>query len=402
MGKTTFDQQLIDTLPQLETPFYFYDMGLLQATLDAAVNAAGRYDFHLHYALKANFNPRVLKLIKEAGFGADCVSGNEVKKAIETGFSPDKIVFAGVGKSDKEIRYALEQGIFAFNVESIQELEVINELSAELGVTASVALRINPNVDANTHHYITTGLDENKFGIMQWELPDCVEMLQASSHLKLIGVHFHVGSQILDMEVFRSLCVKANEINQWFEERGYRLQVINVGGGLGIDYQKPDEYPMPDFEVYFEIFDRFLERKEGQEVHFELGRSLVGQSGSLFSRVLYVKNGIKKNFLVLDAGMTELMRPALYQAYHKIEWIESPLSRSEEQNVANENQLNYDVVGPICESSDCFGKEVLLPESKRGDIIVIRSTGAYGEVMASHYNLREEIRFVYSDELDRS
>lgn len=389
MEKSTFDQRLLSTLSDQETPFYYYDLGLLQSTLEAATVSADRYGFHLHYALKANFNPRILQLIKSAGIGADCVSGNEVKKALEIGFLAEKIVFAGVGKSDKEIRYALEQGIFAFNVESIQELSVINDLAAELGVTAAVALRINPNVDANTHHYITTGLDENKFGIMQGDLPSCIEVLQTSPFLRLIGVHFHVGSQILDMEVFRSLCVKANEVNQWFDERGYRLQVINVGGGLGIDYQRPDEVPIPDFAAYFEVFHRFLDRKEGQEVHFELGRSLVGQCGSLFSRVLYVKNGIKKNFLVLDAGMTELMRPALYQAYHKIEWVGDAKERLE--------KLHYDVVGPICESSDCFGKEVLLPESKRGDMIAIRSAGAYGEVMASRYNLREEIRFVYND-----
>lgn len=388
MGKSTFDQRLLATLSDQETPFYYYDLELLKSTLDVATVSADRYGFHLHYALKANFNPRILELIKSAGIGADCVSGNEVKKALEIGFPSEKIVFAGVGKSDKEIRHALQHGIFAFNVESIQELSVINDLAAEQGVIASVALRINPNVDANTHHYITTGLDENKFGIMQGDLPVCIEVLQESAHLRLIGVHFHVGSQIMDMEVFRSLCVKANEVNQWFDERGYRLQVINVGGGLGIDYQRPDESPIPDFEAYFEVFNRFLERKEGQEVHFELGRSLVGQCGSLFSRVLYVKNGIKKNFLVLDAGMTELMRPALYQAYHKIERIGDAEGRK---------NLHYDVVGPICESSDCFGKEVLLPESQRGDMIVLRSAGAYGEVMASRYNLREEIRFVYTD-----
>src|SRR5690554_3938436 len=394
MRKLAAEQSLKTALPELETPFYYYDLSLLQDTLSAARGAAGKYGFHLHYAFKANFNDRVLDLIRQAGFGADCVAGNEVRKAVEMGFSPDQIVFAGVGKSDKEIRYALSQDIFAFNVESMQELEVINQLAGEVGKMASVALRVNPNVDAQTHHYITTGLDENKFGIMQDDLPACISLLDQCKNLHLIGVHFHVGSQISDLDVFKSLCVKANEINHWFDERGHRLQVINVGGGLGIDYQDPDKNSIPDFEAYFSIFHRFLDLKDGQEVHFELGRSLVGQCGSLFSRVLYVKNGIKKNFLVLDAGMTELMRPALYQAYHKIEVFGKSL------NADGSDGVRYDVVGPICESSDCFGKEVLLPESFRGDVIVIRSAGAYGEVMSSRYNLREEIRYVYSDSLN--
>lgn len=393
MNKFAFSERLNLALPHLETPFYYYDMELLKATLDAAVMASKPYNFHIHYALKANFNDRVLDAVRDAGVGADCVAGNEVKKAIEKGFSPKQIVFAGVGKSDKEINYALSQDILAFNVESLQELTVINELATKMGKKASVSVRINPNVDAHTHHYITTGLDENKFGILQDDLPACLKIVEECPAVDLIGVHFHVGSQITDMNVFKSLCVKANEINDWFDERGTRLKVINVGGGLGIDYQQPDEHPIPDFATYFGIFNQFLNLKDKQEVHFELGRSLVAQCGSLFSRVLYVKNGIKKNFLVLDAGMTELMRPALYQAYHKIERFTSVANNSELVEV------RYDVVGPICESSDCFGKEVLLPQSSRGDVVVIRSAGAYGEVMSSRYNLRDEIRYVYSDKL---
>ncbi|MDM1294067.1 diaminopimelate decarboxylase [Sphingobacterium sp. N143] len=373
-----------------ETPFYYYDMDVLAKTLEAAHVAAQKRGFHVHYALKANFNDAVLKAVQRIGFGADCVSGNEVKKAIECGFDPQNITFAGVGKSDKEISYALDHHIFAFNVESIQELEVINELASKHGVKANVALRINPNVDAHTHHYITTGLDENKFGIPNADLEKCASVLKKCDFIELVGLHFHVGSQITDMTVFKSLCVKVNEWKNWFEERGTQIRVLNVGGGLGIDYKNPDGNTIPDFEAYFDIFDRFLERKPNQEVHFELGRALVAQCGNLISRVLYVKNGVKKNFLVLDAGMTELMRPALYQAYHKIENISA---------AASDEPINYDVVGPICESSDCFGKEVPLPVSKRGDLIAIRSAGAYGEVMASRYNLREEIRFVYSDQL---
>ncbi|HAE68164.1 MULTISPECIES: diaminopimelate decarboxylase [Sphingobacterium] len=373
-----------------ETPFYYYDLHVLNKTLEAAHAASHKRGFHVHYALKANFNDELLKAIQAVGFGADCVSGNEVKKAIECGFDSKKVTFAGVGKSDKEINYALDQNIFAFNVESIQELEVINELASKKGVKANVALRINPNVDAHTHHYITTGLDENKFGVPNADLEKCAAVLKKCESIELVGLHFHVGSQITDMTVFKSLCVKVNEWKNWFEERGTQIRVLNVGGGLGIDYKNPDGNTIPDFEAYFDIFDRFLERTAQQEVHFELGRALVAQCGSLVSRVLYVKNGVKKNFLVLDAGMTELMRPALYQAYHKIENISA---------VDTVESINYDVVGPICESSDCFGKEVPLPVSKRGDLIAIRSAGAYGEVMASRYNLREEIRFVYSNQL---
>ncbi|MBE8714277.1 diaminopimelate decarboxylase [Sphingobacterium hungaricum] len=382
----TLTKEEVEQLAQLGTPAYYYDLPLLEQTLDAAKTAAEKRNFHVHYALKANFNERLLSLIQSKGFGADCVSGNEVQKSIDLGFAPDKITFAGVGKADKEILTALRHDIFAFNVESIEELEVINSLAGEVGVKANVSLRINPNVDAHTHHYITTGLDENKFGVPNSELEIAASILRKCENLTLVGLHFHIGSQIVDLNVFKSLCVKVNEWKNWFEERGTTIKVLNVGGGLGIDYHNPDTNAIPDFEAYFEIFDKFLERTPKQEVHFELGRALVAQCGTLLSRVLFTKSGIKKNFLILDAGMTELMRPALYQAFHKIERV---------GDVEGAESLNYDVVGPICESSDCFGKEVLLPKSKRGDLIAIRSAGAYGEVMASKYNLREEIRYLY-------
>lgn len=375
-----------DKLAASETPYYYYDLLLLQRTLTACADAANVYNFHVHYAMKANFNIEVLKKIKGAGFGADCVSGGEVRRAIETGFEKGKVVFAGVGKSDKEINNALDQDIFCFNVESIQELEVINELAGGKSKRARVAIRINPNVDAHTHHNITTGLDENKFGINSWDLPLCADTLKRCSNLDFIGIHFHIGSQITNLDVYKNLCVRVNEFASWFEDKGFTVKVLNVGGGLGIDYHNPEEQ-IPDFAAYFKIFKEFLEVRPNQEVHFELGRALVGQCSSLVSKVLYVKNGKKKNFIVLDAGMTELMRPALYQAYHKIENISRPVS---------DTAVKYDVVGPICESTDCFGKEVELPETFRNDFIALRSTGAYGEVMASHYNLRDEIRSVYS------
>ena len=381
-----FNSAITNKFKDLETPFYYYDMGILRQTLEACTNASAKYGFHVHYAMKANFNPKVLDMIQSFGVGADCVSGNEVKAAIEHGFNKGKVVFAGVGKSDKEINFALDADIFCFNVESVQELHIINDLAKAKNKKANVAIRINPNVDAHTHHFITTGLDENKFGVNIWQLPDVATALRECPNLQFLGIHFHIGSQITDMEVYKSLCTRINEMQDWFEDHGFPVKVLNTGGGLGVDYHNPDTNGMADFESYFEVFKNFLNVKPGQEVHFELGRAMVAQSGSLIARVLYVKNGQKKNFLILDAGMTELIRPMLYQAYHDIE------------NLSQESKpsIKYDVVGPICESTDCFRKDVDLPESFRGDLIAIRTAGAYAEVMASGYNLRDKVQSVYS------
>lgn len=365
----------------LKTPFYAYDLGLLDRTLETALQFSKPHNFHVHYALKANSNAPFLERISKKGIGADCVSGNEVLRAIETGFKPSDIVLAGVGKTDDEMRIGLQHGISCFNVESIEELKVLDQLAAQMQKKAPVALRLNPNVNANTHKYITTGLSENKFGIGLHELDEIIHLLSSLKNTELKGIHFHIGSQITDLTAFKSLCVKANELNRWFMQKNLTLQYLNVGGGLGIDYHAPDEHPIADFENYFGLFTKFLEPEKSQEVHFELGRSLVGQCGSLITRVVFIKRGIKTNFMIVDAGMTELLRPALYGAFHKI------------QNLTKGNGiLNkefYDVVGPVCESSDSFGKRISLPVSERGDIIAIRSAGAYGEVMASHYNLRE-------------
>ncbi|HEY4325301.1 MAG TPA: diaminopimelate decarboxylase [Mucilaginibacter sp.] len=403
-----FNTNTINRFKELETPFYYYDLDVLRKTLEACSKAAARYDFHVHYAMKANFNPKVLQMIQSLSFGADCVSGNEVKAAIDYGFGKDKIVFAGVGKSDKEINLALDADIFCFNAESVQELVIINDLAKAKNKIANIAIRINPNVDAHTHHFITTGLEENKFGINTWQLPDVADALRKCPNLQFLGIHFHIGSQITDMEVYKSLCIRINEIQDWFEDHGFKVKVLNTGGGLGVDYHNPDTNSICDFESYFKVFKSFLNVKPGQEVHFELGRALVAQSASLISRVLYVKNGLKKNFLVLDAGMTELIRPMLYQAYHQIEnlsqesEVESRKSEVGSQNLTQDSglktlDLKYDVVGPICESTDCFRKDVELPQSYRGDLIAIRTAGAYGEVMASGYNLRDRVGSVYSE-----
>ena len=364
-------------LPQ--TPFYYYDISLLQSTLDAIRHEIEQHpNYHVHYALKANTNPRLLELIQQAGFGADCVSGGEVQKAIETGFPADKIVYAGVGKSDREILLALHHDIFCFNVESVPELQVINELAEQDGKIARVCLRINPDVEAHTHTHIITGMAENKFGIALADMMQVVELANELSNISFVGLHFHIGSQITNMQDYVALCQRINEIQHQLNKHGIYPSVINVGGGLGVDYQSPEEYPIANFKAYFQVFTQHLHLRAEQSLHFELGRSVVAQCGSLITKVLYVKQAATKQFAIVDAGMTDLIRPALYQAKHKIVNLTSQ----------SDNMEKYDVVGPICESSDVFDKDILLPTTKRGDIIAIRSAGAYGESMASTYNCR--------------
>ena len=380
-------KDLMQSAEEHTTPFYYYDMELLDNTLNKLKYAADKYKYNVHYALKANTNGRVLDLISSYGFGADCVSGNEIDKAVAHGFCPDEIAFAGVGKTDREIEIGLDNAIFCFNCESIQEIEVINEIATREGKVANIALRINPNVDANTHKYITTGTTENKFGILVAEIAAVVKLIESCKNVNLIGLHFHIGSQVTDLGAYRNLCLRVNEIQNWFDKQNIGLRHINVGGGLGIDYDNPDVNPVADFESFFSIFNTYLKLRNGQELHFELGRSIVGVIGNLISKVLYIKEGASKSFAILDAGMTELIRPALYNSKHKIENVSKH---------ANSSNSFYDVVGPICESSDCFGAEINLPATSRGDIIAIRCAGAYGEVMASNYNLREKPLAVYS------
>ncbi|MFZ4399261.1 MAG: diaminopimelate decarboxylase [Bacteroidales bacterium] len=381
-----FTKEEISRFRQIPTPFYYYKLELLKKTLEAVAKESALCNFKVHYALKANSNDEILKIISSYGFGADCVSGNEISKALACGFLPKDVVFAGVGKTDKEINLGIEEDIFCFNCESIAELQIINELAINKNKTAKVALRINPNINANTHHYITTGLEENKFGINVWELETVIELLTTLKNIKLTGLHFHIGSQITDLSVFKGLCIRVNEIQEWFSQHHILPDHINVGGGLGVNYEYPNENLLPDFRTYFKIFKEFLELKPNQILHFELGRSIVAQCGALISSVIYIKEGVNTNFAIIDAGMTELIRPALYHAYHKVENLTS-----------NSNTIKrYDVVGPICESSDCFAKSLNLAETKRGDIIAIRTTGAYGETMASQYNLRDLAKAVYS------
>ena len=377
----------LDKFKTLETPFYYYDLNVLKNTLEEIKSNVSGVPFKVHYAIKANANDRILSIIRESGLGVDCVSGGELNAAIKAGFDGSKIAFAGVGKTDKEISAGIDNDIFCFNVESLPEMQVINEIASNKGKTANVAIRINPNIDAHTHKYITTGLNENKFGINLPQLDDIVKATLAMPNVKLCGFHFHIGSQILEKEPFIMLCEKINELQDKYEKQGIEIKIINVGGGLGIDYNNPDSALIPDFKGYFDIFKQNLKMRHGQELHFELGRSVVAQCGSLITRVTYVKSGTAKKFIIVDAGMSDLIRPALYQAHHKIENITSSATDVDV----------YDVVGPICESSDCFGTDETLALTKRGDMIALRSAGAYGEIMASHYNCREFPQSVYSD-----
>ena len=379
----------IEKLENIRTPFYYYDTELLRKTLRTINDEAGRHEgFVVHYAIKANANPKLLKIIREAGLGADCVSGGEIEACIQAGFPSSKIVFAGVGKSDWEINLGLDNDIFCFNVESIPELEVINELAAAKGKTARVAFRLNPNVGAHTHANITTGLAENKFGIAMRDMIPVIEHARQLTNVKVVGLHFHIGSQILDMGDFEALCNRVNDLQKELERHRITVEHINVGGGLGVEYTHPNRVPLPDFKAYFDTYAKKLRLRPGQTLHFELGRAVVAQCGSLITRTLYLKEGAVKRFAIVDAGFTDLIRPALYQAYHKIENITS-----------NEPMETYDVVGPICESTDVFAKQTDLNRTRRGDLLAIRSAGAYGEIMASQYNCRRLPQGYTSDEI---
>lgn len=363
------------------TPYYIYNREILQRTLHA-INAARDERQHVHYAIKANANPLVLDHIRQAGLGVDCVSGGEVQRAIEVGFDPAQIVFAGVGKADWEIRLALKAGIGCFNVESMPELEVINELAMEAGVVARVAFRINPDVDAHTHAKITTGLSENKFGLAMEDMIPAIRRADMLPAVEYVGLHFHIGSQITEFEPFRLLAERINELQDQLEQAGITTtRSINIGGGLGIDYAHPDDCPIPDFATYFATFRESLRLRPHQEMHCELGRAVVAQCGSLITRVLYVKEGHQRKFVICDAGMTDLVRPAMYGSYHQCD----NLTAQQEQRPTD----TYDVVGPICESSDVFLKDYQMPVTQRGDLLAFRSAGAYGEIMASQYNCRK-------------
>ncbi len=389
------DTNIIERFEKIATPFYYYDMELFRKTVDHVAELAASHDIRVHYAVKANVERRLLELISSKGFGADCVSGNEVMHANSCGFPADKIVYAGVGKSDKEIFEAMQLGIEAFNCESLQEIFVINEMAHLHGLKANVSVRINPDIDAHTHKYVTTGLYENKFGISNHEFDKLIEFIQNYKKNKFIGLDYQFRSLISRGEVVVSLeCRRVNEIVKYFENHGLTVRNINLGGGLGVDYDDPDDNPVADFDSWFRAISSNIVRRPDQAVHVEPGRSLVAQCASLISRVLFVKSGETKNFLIMDAGMNDLIRPALYGAYHKIENL-SAVQRSFFPTFQA-----YDIVGPVCESSDVWGAGRLLPLSVRGDLMAIRSAGAYGQVMSSRYNMKDLAPSVFSDSLD--
>ena len=386
-------EELVSVFEQIPTPFYYYNLDLLRDTLTCAKEAAGEYGYYIHYALKANADKRVLELVRKAGMGADCVSGNEVERAVAAGFHPADVFFAGVGKTDHEIRLALERGIGCFNVESFEELQVIEQLAREVEYVAPVAIRINPRVGAHTHRHITTGTEINKFGILEEDLQPVFDLLGKSSWLEFKGIHIHIGSQITEMDVFRRMCERVNHLQDLFLRKGFEISLLDLGGGFGVDYDHPEEHPVPDFAMYFETIHENLNVLSGQHVHFELGRSLVAQVGDLITRILYVKKSGPRTFLVVDAGMTDLIRPALYETEHKIENLSWRRKREERK------RIKADVVGPVCETADTFARDLDFPSSRRGDILAIHSAGAYGQMMSSHYNLRNTPSVVYSDDI---
>ena len=378
-------------LKEIETPFYLYDINLLRQTLESVVYESNKYNYKVHYAIKANNDDYLLSIIKEYGLGIDCASGNEVRKAIEMGFDPKTVVYAGVGKRDKEIRYALEQQILAINCESIEELQVVNQIAGELGLKADIGLRVNPDIDPKTNRCIDTGQADSKFGISYEEILDNVELIKSLSNINIIGIHIHIGSQIRELHVFENMCNKANAIVKKLESLGFSFRIVDVGGGLGINYDVPENEPIPNFASLFSIVREYL-NVEGKEVHFEFGRSIVGECGELITSVLYNKTtATGRRLLIIDASMTELIRPMLYGSYHNIE------------NITSQEDIftKYTVVGTACESTDVFDENVSLRRSKRGDLLAIKSAGAYGRSMASEYNMHELPKAVYSDQLTK-
>ena len=382
-----FNSELTQKLTKLKTPFYFYDLDLLDKTI-LSLKESLDPNYNVYYAIKANNNSKIIKLIKDHDLGIDAVSGEEINKSLNNSIKPKKIVFAGVGKTKDEIIFAIRKKIYLFNCESFDEISLIDKISNELNVKTKIAIRLNPNIDSRSHKYIKTGMFDSKFGIQIDHLDEILEKIKKLNHIDLKGYHFHLGSQIDDLVVFRKLCKVSNEMNIYLKNKNFNITDINLGGGLGINYKEPDLNLIPDFKSYFQIFKKNLIYFDNQKIHFELGRSIVGQSGSLFSSILYLKKSFNKHFIIIDAGMTELIRPALYNAQHHIENLSS-----------NKKENKYDIVGPLCESSDTFAKDYYLNQSKIGDLIVIRSTGAYGEVMSSNYNLRKKVNAYYSNEL---
>ena len=369
---------------EVGTPFYLYSEQKLRDNFQAFANAVKPLKkATVCFAVKSNFNPTILKILAGMGAGADIVSGGELELALQAGVPADKIVFSGVGKTRAELTAAITAGIKQINAESESEIRLINEIAIGLNKTAAVGIRVNPDVDARTHEKITTGKKENKFGI-DWN--DARRLFLSAEQFKglsLHGIEVHVGSQILELSPFREAFVKTKKMLNDLKEHGVSIQTVDVGGGLGVAYKTDESAPSP--ADYIAVLQDVLGDFDGEFV-FEPGRCISGDAGVLVASVVRVKQTGDKRFAVLDAGMSDLVRPAMYDAYHNIEAVKG-----------GEAFERYDVVGPICESADIFGKDRMLPELNEGDLIAIETAGAYGAAMASNYNGRPLIAEVLTD-----
>lgn len=369
---------------EVGTPFYLYSEQKLRDNFKSFADAVKPLKkATVCFAVKSNFNPTILKILAGMGAGADIVSGGELELALQAGVPADKIVFSGVGKTRAELTAAIMAGIKQINAESESEIRLINEIAIGLKKTAAVGIRVNPDVDARTHEKITTGKKENKFGI-DWN--DARRLFLSAEQFKgisLHGIEVHVGSQILELSPFREAFVKTKKMLNDLKEHGVLIQTVDVGGGLGVAYKTDESAPSP--ADYIAVLQDVLGDFDGEFV-FEPGRCISGDAGVLVASVVRVKQTGDKRFAVLDAGMSDLVRPAMYDAYHNIEAVKS-----------GEASERYDVVGPICESADIFGKNRMLPELNEGDLIAIETAGAYGAAMASNYNGRPLIAEVLTD-----
>lgn len=361
---------------QVGTPFYCYSTATLTRHFRVFSDALAGLDALVCFALKANSNVAVIRTLAQLGAGADVVSEGELRRALAAGVPAERIVFSGVGKTERELAFALEQGILQINVESEPELMALNRLASERGIKAPIALRVNPDVDAGTHAKITTGKKENKFGIEWTRAHQVYRLASELPGIAVQGVAVHIGSQLTDLTPFRDAFHRLRDLVAMLKADGIALRRVDLGGGLGVPYD--DEMP-PLPAAYGEVVRSTL-GDLGLQLVFEPGRLLVGNAGLLVSRVVYVKEGATRTFVVVDAGMNDLMRPALYDAHHDVVPVAEPAAAAERQRV--------DVVGPVCESSDVFAAQRSLPPVKAGDLLAIRTAGAYGASMASGYNSR--------------
>jgi diaminopimelate decarboxylase len=371
----------LDLLAQkVGTPFYCYSTATLQRHYKVFAGALPKGSL-IAFSVKANGNQAVLKTLAGLGAGADVVSGGELAKALAAGIPAGKIVFSGVGKTREEMRAALDAGIYQFNVESEPELLALNEVAAGLGTRAPITLRINPDVDAKTHAKITTGTAETKFGIPFTQAREAYAHAAKLANIEIVGIDVHIGSQITDLEPFEAAFQRVAELVDILRKDGHSITRLDLGGGLGVPYENSN-MPPPDPDAYGKMVSR-VTKDLGCTLSFEPGRLIAANAGVLVSQVIYVKHGEAKHFLIIDAGMNDLIRPAMYDAHHEIAAIQEPAVGSP--------RPRYDVVGPVCETSDLFAAARPLPELKSGDLVAILSAGAYGAVMASDYNARPRV-----------